>query len=83
MISPEQVQTIIQERLSNAEVKVVGDGQHFEAIIVSPDFAGKNKVKQHQMVYGVLQDELASETIHALSLKTFTPEAWQATGQTV
>ena len=76
MISPEQVQTIIQERLSNAEVKVVGDGQHFEAIIVSPDFAGKNKVKQHQMVYGVLQEELASETIHALSLKTFTPEAW-------
>ena len=83
MISPQQVQTIIQERLSNAEVKVVGDGQHFEAIIVSSDFAGKNKVKQHQMVYGVLQDELASETIHALSLKTFTPEAWQATGQTV
>ena len=83
MISPEQVQTIIKERLSNAEVKVVGDGQHFEAIIVSQDFAGKTRVKQHQMVYGVLQDELATETIHALSLKTFTPEAWQATGQTV
>ena len=83
MISPEQVQTIIKERLSNAEVKVVGDGQHFEAIIVSDDFAGKTRVKQHQMVYGVLQDELATETIHALSLKTFTPEAWQATGQTV
>lgn len=83
MISPEQVQTIIQERLSNAEVKVVGDGQHFEAIIISPDFAGKNKVKQHQMVYGVLQTELASETIHALSLKTFTPETWQATGQAI
>ena len=83
MISPEQVQTIIKERLSNAEVKVVGDGQHFEAIIVSDDFAGKTRVKQHQMVYGVLQDELATETIHALSLKTFTPEAWQATGQAV
>ena len=83
MISPEQVQTMIQERLSNAEVKVVGDGQHFEAIIVSPDFAGKSRVKQHQLVYGVLQSELASETIHALSLKTYTPEAWQATGQTV
>ena len=83
MISPEQVQTIIQERLSNAEVKVVGDGQHFEAVIVSADFLGKTRVKQHQMVYGVLQEELATETIHALSLKTFTPEAWQATGQTV
>ena len=83
MISPEQVQTMIQERLANAEVKVVGDGQHFEAIIVSPDFAGKTRVKQHQLVYGALQSELASETIHALSLKTYTPEAWQASGQAV
>ena len=83
MISPEQVQTTIKERLPNAEVKVVGDGQHFEAIIVSPDFAGKSKVKQHQVVYAALQAELASETIHALSLKTYTPEAWQEVGQTV
>jgi acid stress-induced BolA-like protein IbaG/YrbA len=83
MISPEQVQTMIQERLSNAEVKVVGDGQHFEAIIISPDFAGKTRVKQHQIVYGALQSELASETIHALSLKTYTPEAWQANGQAI
>ncbi len=78
MISPQQVQTMIQEKLSNAKVKVAGDGQHFEAIIVSPDFAGKSRVKQHQIVYAALQAELASETIHALSLKTYTPEAWQA-----
>lgn len=83
MISPEQVQELIQSKLANAEVKVVGDGQHFEAIIVSPDFAGQSKVKQHQTVYAVLQAELASETIHALSLKTYTPEAWQAASQTV
>ncbi|WP_019505394.1 BolA family protein [Pleurocapsa sp. PCC 7319] len=83
MISPEQVQTMIRERLSNAEVKVVGDGQHFEAIIVSPEFTGKTRVKQHQMVYAALQAEMASETIHALSLKTYTPETWQATGQAV
>ncbi len=83
MISPEQVQTMIQEKLSNAKVKVVGDGQHFEAIIVSPDFANKSRVKQHQIVYAALQAELASETIHALSLKTYTPEAWQAAGQAV
>lgn len=83
MISPEQVQTTIQEKLANAKVKVVGDGQHFEAIIISPDFAGQTRVKQHQMVYSALQQEMASETIHALSLKTYTPEAWQATNQTV
>ncbi|MGF1589228.1 MAG: BolA family protein [Pleurocapsa sp.] len=83
MISPQQVQTMIQERLAHAEVKVVGDGQHFEAVIISPDFAGKTRVKQHQMVYSALQAEMASETIHALSLKTYTPETWQATGQAV
>lgn len=81
MISPEQVQTTIQEKLANAKVKVVGDGQHFEAIIISPDFAGQTRVKQHQMVYSALQQELRSETIHALSLKTYTPEAWQTANQ--
>ena len=83
MISPQQVQTTIQERLPNAEVRVVGDGQHFEAIIISPDFAGQTRVKQHQMVYQALQAEMASETIHALSLKTYTPETWQSASQTV
>lgn len=83
MISPEEVQTMIQERLSNAEVKVVGDGQHFEAVVVSPEFKGQSRVKQHQAVYAVLQAELASETIHALSLKTYTPESWQANGKAV
>ncbi len=60
MISPEQVQTMIQERLARAEVKVVGDGQHFEAIIISPDFVGQTRVKQHQMVYSALQAEMAN-----------------------
>lgn len=83
MISPEQVESMIQEKLINAEVKVVGDGQHFEAIIISPDFEGKTRVKQHQIVYGALQAELAAETIHALSLKTYTPKTWQASGQAV
>ncbi len=83
MIDPQQIQTMIRERLANAEVKVVGDGEHFEAIVISPDFAGKTRVKQHQMVYQVLQAEMASETIHALSLKTYTPETWQAASQSV
>jgi acid stress-induced BolA-like protein IbaG/YrbA len=78
MISPQQVKDSIQAKFPAAQVQVSGDGQHFEAIIVSPDFEGKTKVKQHQMVYSVLQEEISSETIHALSLKTYTPEAWQA-----
>lgn len=56
-------------------VQVVGDGQHFEAIIVSNEFAGKSRVQQHQVVYRALGDRMKSE-IHALSMKTFTPEQW-------
>lgn len=81
MISPQQVEAKIKEKLPNAQVKVVGDGEHFEAVIVSADFKGKTKVKQHQMVYATLNEDMASETIHALSLKTYTPEAWQAVSQ--
>lgn len=83
MINPQQVETMIKEKLPNAEVKVVGDGEHFEAIIVSPDFEGKTKVKQHQMVYSTLNEAMASEAIHALSLKTYTPDAWQAYSQAI
>ena len=51
------------------------DGQHFEAVIVSPLFTGKSKVQQHQLVYWALGDRMRSE-IHALSMKTFAPDAW-------
>jgi len=57
-------------------VEVLGDdGQHFEAVIVSPQFTGKNKVQQHQLVYLALGDRMREE-IHALAMRTFTPEAW-------
>lgn len=80
MISPQQVKSMIQEQFPEAQVEVAGDGEHFEAIIVSPEFAGKSRVKQHQMVYASVNDAMASEAIHALSLKTYTPETWQTVG---
>ena len=83
MISPQQVKTMIQEQFPEAKVEVAGDGEHFEAIIVSPEFAGKTRVKQHQMVYAAVNDAMASEAIHALSLKTYTPQAWETVGGNV
>ena len=81
MISPQQVETMIREKFPDAEVKVAGDGEHFEAIIVSDEFVGKNRVKQHQMVYAAVTQAMHSNVIHALSLKTYTPETWQAVSQ--
>ncbi|MEB3174776.1 MAG: BolA family transcriptional regulator [Cyanobacteriota bacterium] len=85
MISLDQVKTLIQAQLPDAEVLVqdLGGGDHLEAVVVSAQFAGKSRVQQHQLVYGALSDALASEAIHALALKTFTPEAWQASRSAV
>jgi acid stress-induced BolA-like protein IbaG/YrbA len=86
MIDLKEVETRIKTRLPGAEVIVrdlTGGGDHLEAIVVSAEFAGKTKVRQHQLVYSALQEAMASEAIHALALKTYTPQAWQEAGQLV
>ena len=75
MITPEQVQRYIEEGLPCNHIEVSGDGQHFEATIVSAEFSGKNKVQQHQRVYQALGTRMQAE-IHALSMKSFSPEDW-------
>ena len=80
MVTPEQVRSYIQDSLPCDHVEVVGDGQHFEAVIVCASFAGKRPIARHQLVYAVLGDRMKAE-IHALSMKTLTPEEWhRATG---
>lgn len=75
MIQPEQIKSVIQEGLPCDHVEVRGDGHHFEAVIVSAEFRGKSKVQQHQLVYRALGDRMREE-IHALSMRTLTPEEW-------
>jgi acid stress-induced BolA-like protein IbaG/YrbA len=75
MLSPETVKSYIQESLACEHVEVIGDGQHFEAVIVSADFRDKNRVQQHQIVYRALGERMREE-IHALSMQTLTPEQW-------
>ncbi len=73
MVTPQDIQTWISQGLANSQVTVDGDGQHFEATIVTAEFEGKSLIQRHQMVYGVLGDKMKSE-IHALSMKTLTPD---------
>ncbi|MBE9116506.1 BolA/IbaG family iron-sulfur metabolism protein [Lusitaniella coriacea LEGE 07157] len=83
MVSLQQVEAMIKAKLPDAQVRVsdlTGGGDHLEAIVVSSEFAGKTRVKQHQMVYESLKDAMASEAIHALALKTYTPETWNKAG---
>ncbi len=79
MVTPEQVRQYIEQGMPCEHVEVSGDGAHFEAVIVSELFAGKNKVQQHQVVYKALGDRMREE-IHALSMQTLTPAQWNARG---
>ena len=65
------VREMIEAGLPDADVQVFGDdGQHFDARVVCPSFAGKTLVQQHKMVKETLGDKFTSGEIHALSLKT-------------
>ena len=76
MATAMQIEDVIRQGLPCAHVMVRGeDGQHFEAVVVSASFAGKSQVQQHQMVYQVLGERMRQE-IHALSMRTLTPDAW-------
>ena len=75
MVRPEDVQAYITQHLPCDHCEVAGDGHHFEAVIVSPEFRGKNRVQQHQLVYRALGDRMREE-IHALSMHTLSPEEW-------
>ncbi|MDX2241223.1 MAG: BolA/IbaG family iron-sulfur metabolism protein [Leptolyngbyaceae cyanobacterium bins.302] len=84
MISSSQVEAMIQAQLPEAQVQVMtNDGEHYEVIVVSSAFEGKGLVQQHQLVYKAIQQEMLSGAIHAMAVKTYTPEAWQAATQTV
>lgn len=67
---------MIEAGMPGSSVEVDGDGTHFEAVIVSNDFEGKTLLERHQEVYKTLGDAM-KERIHALSLKTYTPEQWE------
>lgn len=67
------IKRMIEQGLADCRAEVTGDGTHFEAIIVSPAFAGKNSLARHRMVYAALGEAMHS-AIHALSIRTYTPE---------
>jgi acid stress-induced BolA-like protein IbaG/YrbA len=71
-VSPDSIRASIAAGLPCDEVRVRGDGHHFEALVVSAAFEGKSRVARHQMVYAALGDRMRQE-IHALSMITMTP----------
>ncbi|HKK13575.1 MAG TPA: BolA/IbaG family iron-sulfur metabolism protein [Gammaproteobacteria bacterium] len=76
----EDIKQLIEKSITDAEVTVTGEGDHFEATVVSALFEGKTMVQQHQMVYGALGQHMHSD-IHALALHTYTPEKWASSSR--
>lgn len=77
MISPDQVESMIESALPDAQVAVqdlTGGGDHYQVAIVSSAFEGLSLIKRHQLVYKAVDSAMSSEAIHALSLKTNTPD---------
>jgi acid stress-induced BolA-like protein IbaG/YrbA len=77
MVEPSSIAISIRAGLECTHLEVRGDGAHFEAVVVSPAFAGLTRVRQHQLVYAALGERMREE-IHALSMKTYSPEEWAA-----
>ena len=78
MMHSEQIKKIIGEGLPCEHLEIEGDGDHFEAVVVSAEFAGKTRVQRQQRVNALLRAYFDSGKLHALSMKTLTPEEWNA-----
>ena len=74
--TPELIHGYIAAGLDCTHLEVEGDGQHFQAIIVSPAFAGKRLIQRHQAVYATMGERMKTDEVHALSIRAFTPAEW-------
>ena len=74
----ENIKQLIEAGLKDATVLIDGeDGRHFTAIVISAAFADKSRIQKQQLVYATLGNHIADGTIHAISIKTFTPLEWE------
>ena len=74
---PDTIRQMILDGLPCDHIAVEGDGRHFQALVVSVEFEGKNRVQRQQRVHLALKAQLDSGELHALSFKTMTPDEWR------
>ncbi|MBL8489232.1 MAG: BolA/IbaG family iron-sulfur metabolism protein [Rhodocyclaceae bacterium] len=80
MLDPKLIEQWIAVGLACDHLAVEGDGQHFQAVIVSREFAGLNRVRRQQRINALLRERFDSGELHALSMQTLTPEEWATRG---
>ena len=77
-MNAEQLKQLIAAGMPCEYIELEGDGRHWFATIVSPAFEGLRLIQRHKQVYDTLGGRLASDEVHALSMKTYTPVEWAA-----
>jgi len=74
----DEVKQILEQQLEGCTAYTEGEGCDFQVTVVGEVFAGLSPVKKQQLVYGCLNEQIASGAIHAVTIKTYTPEQWAA-----
>jgi acid stress-induced BolA-like protein IbaG/YrbA len=77
-MQPDVIRDLIEAGLTGSEAHVEGDGAHFTAVVVCPAFIGRSRLQKQQMVYDTVKSQLLDGSLHALSIKAFTPDEWEA-----
>lgn len=77
MMQPKEIKALIESGMHDTQAFVEGDGAHFTAVVVSNAFKDQSRIQKQQLVYATLKAPLMDGSLHALSLKTYTPEEWQ------
>ena len=77
-MTPAELHAIISSGLACDHLEVAGDGRHWDALVVSPEFEGKRLIQRHQRVYATLGERMHTDEVHALSIKALTPAEWAA-----
>lgn len=77
-MQPNEIKALLDAGLENCDVLVESEGSHFDILVIGEVFAGMRPVQKQQLVYGVLQEQIASGSIHAVNIRTFTASEWEA-----
>ena len=79
-VTQQELEKIIRGLVAVEAIEIedmTGTQDHWKVMVVSEDFENKSKIDQHKLIFDPLQDRIKSNEIHALTLKTYTPEKWK------
>jgi acid stress-induced BolA-like protein IbaG/YrbA len=76
-MQPNEIKALLDAGLENCDVQVEGEGSHFDILVIGEVFDGMRPVQKQQLVYGVLKEQIASGSIHAVNIRTFTASEWE------